>query len=224
MVWAMNSPEAVAVARAFNIADGDFESLEVGSIPNRFPVRFGQWCGDPAEVIEGADGNRELHFLQTANVTGNPNGRASACNVFQLIDLKSFREQWGDMASEGELTLELSARFRRDQTPLELPNSRAVCRICLFQTEPELIGKNWPHVLRDAVAVGGKAIRFRSAEESPRISASCMLPPEATVALISVSVNSGIKSNSPTDLDGCFVDDVELTATRQPTLPVRFLQ
>ena len=222
MVWAMNSTEAMA--RVFNIADGDFESSELGPIPNRFPVRFGEWCGDPAEIIERAGGNRELRFLETANVTGLPNGPASACDVFQLIDLKSLREQWRDMAPEGELTLNLSASFRRDNSQLDLPRARAVCRITLFQTTPETIGKEWPHIVREAVAVGGKAIRLGPAEESPRISASCILPPEATVALITVSVNSGINKNTPTRLGGYFVDNVRLTAIKQPTLRVRFVQ
>ena len=41
-----------------------------------------------------------------------------------------------------------------------------------------------------------------------------ILPPEGTVALISVTVHSGINNDTPTELGGCFVDYVELTVTR----------
>jgi hypothetical protein len=224
MVWATGSPEAVA--RVFRIAHGNFESLEVGPIPNRFPVRFGEWCGNPAEVIEQADGNRELRFLETANVTGNPNGGASACNVFQLIDLSTLQQQRDAENSEAQITLEVSARFRREAAPTdaELPKLKGTCTIYLFQAEPEMIGKAWPHVIRDAVASRNKAIRLEPGDESGTISASCILEPEATIALLSVNVNTMTQSKTPIPLGGYFVDDVQLIVIKQPTLPVRFVK
>jgi hypothetical protein len=124
-----------------------------------FPAYFGNWSGDPAEVIETADGNRVLRFLETANVTGDPNGGASACNVFQLIDLSSLQPQWNTENSGAQVTLELSTRFRREAAPTdaEVPKLNGTCTIYLFQAEPESIGRAWPQVIRDAVAVGNKA-------------------------------------------------------------------
>jgi hypothetical protein len=75
-----------------SVSNGNFED-SLGPVPLGFPSGFGNWSGDPAEVIE-EDGNRILRFLETANVTGKPNGGASACNVFQLIDLSSLQQDW----------------------------------------------------------------------------------------------------------------------------------
>jgi len=224
IAWSMGSLEAVA--RDFRITHGDFDTLRLGRIPNRFPEQFGEWCGDPAEVIESADGNRELRFLETANVTGDSNGRASACNVFQLVDLSTLRQQWNIDNAGAQMTLTLSARFRRAaaSTDAELPRLRASCTILLFQAEPRSIGREWPHVIRTALASGRKPIRLKPGQEGEIISASCLLEPEANVALISVNVNIMEQTNSPVQLGGYFVDDVGLTVVEQPRLPVRIEQ
>ena len=123
VVWAVNSPRIEA--RFVPVADSSFESMS-GAVPIGFPTEFGRWSGDPAEVIVDADGNHQLRFLKTANVTGKPGGGAAACNVFQLIDLSSLQQQWDTENSEDQFTLELSANFRREVAPTdaELPKSR----------------------------------------------------------------------------------------------------
>ena len=87
MVWAIGSPKVEE--QSFRIANGDFESMAEGELPNLFPVQFGEWSGNPAEVVKEASGNKILRFLRTENVkhgqrearprTGKPN-----CSVFQL--------------------------------------------------------------------------------------------------------------------------------------------
>lgn len=221
VVWAMNSPRIEA--RFVPIADSSFESLS-GPVPIGFPTEFGQWSGDPAEVVLGADGNHQLRFLKTANVTGKPGGGAAACNVFQLIDLSSLQQQWDTENSEEQVTLELSALFRREEAPTdaELPKSRLTITIQLYQAEPDSIGKAWPNITREAVALSNKALRLAPGETST-LSASCLLDPEANLALISVNANSGSGAATPADLGGYYVDDVQLTAIKQPNLPVRFV-
>ena len=54
--------------------------------------------------------------------------------------------------------------------------------------------------------------------------ASCILAPEANIALISVNVNTMMKTKTPIKLGGYFVDDVQLTVIKQPNLPVRFVK
>tara|TARA_R110002049_G_scaffold4601_5_gene32157 strand:+ start:225889 stop:226176 length:288 start_codon:yes stop_codon:yes gene_type:complete len=46
---------------------------------------------------------------------------------------------------------------------------------------------------------------------------------DAAVALIVVSAGTGCHA-VPIELGGYFVDDVQLTAIRQPTLPIRFVK
>lgn len=222
VVWAVNSPRIEA--RFVPVADSTFESM-AGPVPIGFPAQFGKWSGDPAEVIVDADGNHQLRFLKTANVTGKPGGGASACNVFQLIDLSSLQQQWNTENSEEQFTLELSAIFRREAAPTdaELPKSRITITIQLYQAEPDSIGNAWPNVIREAVAVSNKALRLEPGETST-LSASCLLDPEANLALISVNANSGSGISTPVDLDGYYVDDVRMTAIKQPALPVRFVK
>ncbi len=223
VVWAVNSPQSQA--RALHVANGDFETFS-GPVEIGFPSHFGQWGGNPVEVIEEADGNRMLRLLKTGNVNGDPDDFASNCSVFQLVELSSLRQQWEATDPETQITLNLSARFRRKAAPTdaELPKLAGSCRIYLFKAEPEAIAKGWPRVVNDdGVGYGKKVIKLAPGDESATITASCLLESDATVALIVVSAGIGARA-APIELGGYFVDDVQLTAIRQPTLPVRFVK
>ena len=223
VVWAVNSPKSQA--REIHVANGDFEALS-GPIETGFPSRFGQWGGNPAEVIEEADGNRVLRLLKTRNVNGGPNDFASNCSVFQLVDLSSLRQQWEKTDPDTQVTLNLSARFRREAVPTdpELPKLAGSCRIYLFKAEPEAIGEGWPRVINeDGVGYGKKVIKLASGDKPATITASCLLESDATIALIVVAANTGTHA-APIELGGYFVDEVRLTAIRQPTLPVDFVK
>ncbi|MEZ7957405.1 MAG: hypothetical protein QMB90_09305 [Rubritalea sp.] len=220
VVGAISSP--LSEAKMISIFIDDFEDSS-GPIELGFPAEFGNWSGDPAEVVEAAGENRMLRFLETANVTNTPNGRTSACNVFQLIDLSSIQQRWNTKNQEFQVTLELSAKFRREaaSTDPELPKLSGVCTIHLYHCEPESIGKNWPLVIQDAVAIGNQTIKLKPGEEAQTISASCLLDPRATIALISLNVNSRIPTTTPIKLGGYYADNVRLTLTKSPKHPVK---
>ncbi len=220
VVWAISSPKSEE--KKISVSNGDFEG-SVGPIPFGLPVEFGDWSGDPAEVIEEY-GNRVLRFLETANVTGKPNGGASACNVFQIIDLTSLQQQNPDHKSQ--LSLTLSATFHRiaAANDADLPKASASCTIHLYQVEPKFIKENWPIVINDALAIGKKSVRLKPGDDPKTISASCLLEPEANIALISINVNSRTPSTTPIKVGGYYVDDVQLTLTKRPKLPVRATQ
>jgi hypothetical protein len=219
-VWAMNSPKAEA--RVFDIAHGNFESMAEGATQTQFPVRFGEWSGNPAEVVKEASGNKTLKFVRTANVKGDPDGFASNCSVFQLVDLSALRRQWDSDPSQAHYSLKLSARFRRDPAPsdAQLHKSKVSTRIFLFDSEPESIRDAWPRVIQQAEAFGKKNIRLEPGEAG-EVSASCILESDATVALIAVSASAGFNSKTSVPLGGYFVDDVQLTVIKQPKLPVQ---
>lgn len=223
VVWAVNSPKSQA--RAIHIANGDFEAF-LGPVHIGLPSQFGQWGGNPAEAIEEADGNRILRLLKTGNVNGGPDDFASNCSVFQFVELSSLRKHWETTDPKTQVTLNLSARFRREAAPTdaELPKLSGSCRIYLFKAEPEAIAEGWPRVVNeDGVGYGKKVIRLAPGEEPATITASCLLESDATVALIVISASTGSHA-APIELGGYFVDDVQLTAIRQPTLPVRFVK
>jgi len=219
MIWAIDSPKAEA--RVFDIAHGDFEKIAEGPTPTQFPIRFGEWAGNPAEVVKEASGNKILRFVRTANVKGDPNGFASNCSVFQLVDLSVLRRQLEAKPSQAQYSLKLSARFRRDPAAsnAELHRSKVSLRIFLFQAEPESIGETWPQVVRQAEALGKKSIKLEPGEDAI-ISTSCFLESDATVALIAVAASAGYNSKTSVSLGGYFVDDVQLTVIKQPKLPV----
>lgn len=219
MIWAIDSPKVEA--QVFEIAHGDFETMAEGPTPTQFPVRFGEWAGNPAEVVQESDGNKVLRFVRTANVKGDPDGFASNCSVFQLVDLTALRQQLETEQTQGHYSLKLSARFRRDASPSdnELRKSKVTLRIFLFQGEPESIGETWPQVVRQAEALGKKSIKLEPGEGAA-ISASCILESDAAVALIAVSASAGYNSKTSVPLGGYFVDDVRLSVIKQPKLPV----
>jgi len=220
MIWAIGSPKTEA--RVFDIAHGDFETMAEGPTPMQFPVRFGEWAGNPAEVVKEADGNKVLRFVRTANVKGAPDGFASNCSVFQLVDLTALRQQLEAEQTQGHYSLKLSARFRRAPaaSDAELHKSKVSVRIFLFQAEPESISETWPQVVRQAEALGRKSIKLEPGSAAATISASCILESDATVALIAVAATAGYNSKTPVPLGGFFVDDVQLTVIKQPNLPV----
>jgi hypothetical protein len=220
MIWAIGSPKAEA--RVFDIAHGDFEKIAEGPTPTQFPIRFGEWAGNPAEVVKEASGNKILRFVRTANVKGDPDGFASNCSVFQLVDLSVLRRQLEAKPSQAQYSLKLSARFRRDPAAsnAELHRSKVSLRIFLFQAEPESIGETWPQVVRQAEALGKKSIKLEPGEDAI-ISTSCFLESDATVALIAVAASAGYNSKTSVSLGGYFVDDVQLTVIKQPKLPIQ---
>ncbi len=223
VVWAMNSPRSEA--SFVPVANGDFEAMS-GPVEAGFPKRFGYWSGNPAEVVEDANGNQTLRFLETGNVMGIPDGGASNCSVFQLVDLTFLRSQWDVNRSDSQITLELSAQFHREAATndADLPKLDASVRLYLFQGEPESISSRWPEIVRDADALGKQAIRLLPGDEATSISTSCLLNSEATFALIAVSANTRTSTSTPVPLGGYYADDVQLTAIKQPVLPVRFVK
>ena len=223
VVWAMSKPKSRA--SSVPVTNGSFERMS-GPVDVGFPVQFGQWSGNPSEVTEEEDGNRVLRFVETGNVKGNPDGFASNCSVFQLVDLSALRQQLGGEKSDAQISLQLSARFRRDPAPsdAELPKLHGSCRIFLFQGEPGSIGESWPLVVNTASALGKKNIRLQPGEGWKTVTTSCLLDSEATVALIAIAANTRIPSATPIELGGYFVDDVQLTLIKQPNLPVRFVK
>ena len=66
-------------------------------------------------------------------------------------------------------------------------------------------------------------VQLQPGDKAKTISASCLLEPEANIALIAVNVHTKKQTTTPIQLGGYFADDVQLTVIKQPTLPVRFV-
>ena len=222
VAWGMVSPRAVATAeRLLTLDDGSFEGGAVGA---GFPKGTGVWSGDAAEVVlaEGmraAEGRRTLRFVKAEGDAGDPEGRAIACDVFQLVDLRPLRASLG---AGGDSVLELSASFLDARAADSKPSVTFFCQIFLFRREAESLHQSWPHCIPEAIASGSAQLTtFGGSDDGwERITAKSLVPTEADFAVIQISARPNLRVPMPPLL---FADAVELTLKTQPNLPVRLV-
>jgi len=227
VVWAFAHPKAVATAsRLFALVDGGFEVGE-GSIASGFPVTFGRWSGDRSEVVSGpeadpVEGKGALRFLEAEREPTLPSYGAAACDVFQLVDLRPLK---ATIASD-EATLELSVRFRDGRSGKGEPLN-FFGRIILYRGASGPIAAEWPYSQEKALAIatvhvpsdGGAPDTWQFAR------AKVLMPTEADFAVVHIMVHEPQNQLGATALFGQqYADDVRLTLTTQPNLPVRVAQ
>lgn len=220
VVWAIQSPKALT--SLVNIVNGDFEDLS-GPISSKLPVQYNEWGGDPAEVVVQEGGNRVLRFVQTARNQNEPGSFAGSCDVVHLLDLRSLRRELGKQGENSELSIEMTATFQRDASDTE--NAQEISpggRLMLFDIPPEAIAQSWPSIGRESLAGRGhRGKPLNPGDHFSLSSGSCILPPEATVAMIRLSATLSEKSSTSVPLGDCYVDDVQITVTSRPNLPIR---
>ena len=217
VVWAMAKPRwVVSTSRVAALVDGGFESAR-DPVPAGFPQRFGDWGGDGVELIaEGAsEGVRRLRFARADADANTPQGRAIACDLFQLVDLRGLIPQDPNV---GNSVLELSAAFSDARPHDSNPSVSFYCQIYLFRGDPESIHQRWPSNIAEAVASGSASITTLGGGGWRDVTAKCLLSPEADFAVIHLIALPNLRVGMP---DGLFVDDVRLMIKTQPLLPLR---
>lgn len=224
VVWAFANPKAVATAsRLFTLVDGSFEK-GAGVIASGLPTSFGVWSGDRSEIVmDGtsapADGKSVLRFLEAEREPALPAYGAAACDVFQLVDLRSLKSPGAD----ADATLELSVRFRDSRTGKgEALNFFG--RIILFSGEPSSIVPGWP--FSQEKALGTAMVHVPSEGGAPDRwhlgKAKVLMPAEADFAVVHIMVHEPeSQPGTKATFGEQYADDVRLTLTTQPTLPVR---
>lgn len=227
VVWAVTSPRMVTTAaRLFALADGSFEN-HGGRVPSGFPVKTSVWSGDECEIVEDGqgivrDGRRALRFQRAE---GNaPNSAADACDVFQLVDLRSLREE---LKAAGDSILELSAEFFDARTAPGVPVVFA-CHIYLFEGSEASLQAVWPPTARDTLGVGANYILSNGGPGAGgwrKVTARCVLNSQVDIAVVKLSAGRGDRRGGPSpELGSQFADDVKLVLKTQPPLPVRTVQ
>ena len=229
MAWAIASPGAVATeSRLVTLVDGSFEA-RIGRLPSGFPPTPGIWSGDESEIVEAGDakphdGHRLLRFIRAEGERNAPDNPAESCDIFQVVDLRSLRT--GSQKPDDSV-LELSAQFLDARSVASEP-VRMACHIYLFDGDPEPLRSVWPLNLRDALGSGVGQITSWGGPEAGRwrkVSARCVMPPNATLAVVHVGCGRVPgRIGSPPVLGAQFADDVRLTLITQPQLPIRILQ
>jgi hypothetical protein len=224
VVWAISTPDWIATAsRVAGLIDGGFEHGTTGPIGTGFPETTGRWSGDDAAFVElgGApDGGRVLQFVSPGADGAAPGGRAISCDVFQLVDLRTLRPA---ADGEGEAMLELSASFRDGRAVGTKPSVTFMAQIFLFSGDPLALHQAWPNNLGEALA-SGAAFVHTMGEAKPewhRLGAKCLVPPGADFAVIQIGARPNLR---PVALESLYADEIELTLTTRPDLPVRVVE
>lgn len=223
LVFGYVMPRAVATAsRLVALVDGSFEE-QGGVVASGFPSEFGKWSGDKAELVSlnAQNGKQALRFIQAEREPRLTNSGAGACDVFQLVDLRSLKSE----AELGETMLELSAQFL-DARDAPGETVRFVARLHVFAGSPEGLGEDWPMPRKEALATGsGIAFSTGGSPQNWRsVTTKVFLPREADFAVVHLLVNipEGRSSRTtPATFGVQYADDVRLTLKTQPALPVR---
>jgi hypothetical protein len=139
--------------------------------------------------------------------------------VFQLVDLRSLKSPGAD----DDATLELSVRFR-DGRAGKGEALNFFGRIILFSGDPSSIVPGWP--FSQEKALGTAMVHVPSEGGAPDAwhlgRAKVLMPADADFAVVHIMVHEPESQPGTKAVFGeQYADDVRLTLTTQPTLPVR---
>ncbi|MFO0821711.1 MAG: hypothetical protein U0792_01105 [Gemmataceae bacterium] len=224
-VWAMSaSPFVATVQQITAVGDRGFGD-QVGRIPRGFPAQVGVWSGDEAEVVAsrnigGTTSPHVLQFLKPGSDDNDPNGRAVACDVFQLVDLRQARQ---GIRGEDEVTLDLTARFLDARPQNSSPTVTFIAKVYLFAGDPTTLHREWPQANLEALASGVGEVTTDGGvmPEWKTVSAKSLIPPNADFAVVQLAARPNLRPSAPPSL---YADGVRLTVRVNPPLPVRVVQ
>lgn len=212
IVWAISAPR-VSAERLFSLQNGSFDEkrLERG-----FPKQAGIWGGDEAEITN--DGR--LSFISPGGDSNTPGGRAIACDLFQLVDLRPLRHL---PQQQGDAVLELSANFLDARPPNTNPSVTFFCQLYMFQGDPAALHETWSQSITDTIASGSAQVTTLGSRSSDwtALNAKCLVPAEADFAVIQIAARPNLR---PAKLQSLFADEVKFTLKTSPELPIRIVQ
>jgi len=213
--WMLTAYAEHSEIRSLGIQDGGFDALK-GRVPDGFPSEIFTWGGDPSEIT-AADATHPttLRFLEAAGEPNIPNSPRQSCDVFQIVDLKSVRDQ---LLTSSEAYVELQASLLDARSEKNAP-VRFISKIYVFEGAPNDVAKNWPpqhdQVLASGaqfhVSHGGKSGEWKT------LTTRCVLPPTAGFLVVQLGAGSaGKPGQASPQLGEQFADDIRLTLhTRQ---------
>ena len=215
VVLAMTKVRLVITTEELSILrDGGFES-QVGGLSLGFPRRSGVWGGDRTEVVtSGAtQGSHRLQFVQAEADPATPQGRAIACDLFQLVNLRDLPQQPHGQDSS---SLELSARFLDARAGNTQPSVTFFCQIYLFRGDLTTMHETWPTRISEAVSSGSAEVTTLGDSGWRLVTARCLSVEDADFAVVHIAARPNLRGPMPADL---FADDVKLTLKTRPSLP-----
>lgn len=219
-VWAFASPKLIAISRPIaTLSNESFEETDE-SITRGFPEDFGQWGGDDVEIVgrkasSAAGGDQALRFVSALPDSNQPNARALACDLFQLVDLRGLglsRE------NQQDVSLELTASFLDERRANSRPSVTFFCQLYLFRGDGRNIYERWPEVIGEAASSGSAEVTTLGKSGWRDVTAKCFVPSDVDFAVVHVAARPNLRVPMP---DGLYVDKVKLATKAQPVLPVQ---
>lgn len=219
-VWAFASPKLIAVSRAIAaLSNESFEERDA-RVTRGFPKEFGQWGGDDVEIVHrdassAADGDQALRFVSALPDSNQPNARALACDLFQLVDLRGLglsRE------NQQDVSLELTASFLDSRQANSQPSVTFFCQLYLFRGDGRSIHDRWPEAISEAASSGSAEVTTLGRSGWRDVTAKCFVPSDVDFAVVHVAARPNLRVPMP---DGLLVDHVRLVTKAQPVLPVQ---
>ncbi|MCX8487770.1 MAG: hypothetical protein ORN22_01530 [Opitutales bacterium] len=212
--WMLSARAEHAESRPLGIRDGGFDALK-GRVPDGFPSDIFTWGGDPSEITSAQGHPTALRFLEAAGEPNIPNSPRQSCDVFQIIDLKSVRDQ---LLSSSEAYVELQANLLDERKSPATP-VRFIAKVYVFEGSPQELARSWPPQ-QDQVLASGAQFRISSGEKSNEwksLTTRCVLPPTAGFLVVHIGAGSaGQPGEAAPKLGEQYADDVRLTLrTRQ---------
>lgn len=212
VVWAVNTPKAIEMI--IGITSNSFD-MEAGPLPQGFPKEAGVWSGDTAQIVN-KNGNQCLKFISPNSDKNNTLEIAKYCDIFQIVDLTDLAEK---LNSNEQKILTLSGLFSRGKNK---QNYKVYLHLYLFSKTPAQIEKIWPHTEHAITkCLSENELSFK--ELDLKLSGSCILVEKAKTAVIQFSVKLDDHEESPSLIEECFLDDVELKVSIQPNLPIQMV-
>lgn len=181
------------------LANGNFDTPEAPST-NGLPRAFAKWGGDFCQVtnedqgIRPPNGGRMLRFLRADN-SQSPRGEVQGTGeLWQLVDLRPLREQLGNKP----VKVELSALFNSTPFP-EGPGFTFGVGAYAFDGDSADGAELWSRHRDSALASAGKSEPIDGDPATwQTITTQVIVPPQATVLLVAVRVNSNNRRPAPT--------------------------
>lgn len=219
-VWAFASPKLIAVSRTIAALNNESFEETSESVTSGFPRDFGQWGGDDIEIVQRkasttADGKQSLRFVSALPDSNQPNARALACDLFQLVDLRGLglsRE------NQQDVSLELTASFLDARQANSQPSVTFFCQLYLFRGDGRSIHERWPEVISEAASSGSAEVTTLGRSGWRDVTAKCFVPSDVDFAVVHVAARPNLRVPMP---DSLFVDHVRLVTKAQPILPVQ---
>lgn len=148
-----------------------------------------------------------LRFVKAEGDANAQDGRAMACDVFQLVDLRPLQ---ANLSAVGDSRLELSANFLDTRPQNTKPSVSFFCQIFLLKGDAGSVYQTWPNNITEAIASGSAQVTALGGDGGAwrQLTAKSLMSAEADFAVVQISARPNLRVAMP---PGLFVDDVKLS-------------